>query len=330
MKMTSRERVLTALHLGQPDRVPWVESYIHDELASALLGRVVKAPASARIPPEILEVLPLDNISYNLKPPDLASKTFSAKQDFIGDGLIKTWDDFEKIKLPDPDDDRLYEPARDYIAKNRKDRAAVASLRCGVANAYLSAGIETFSYLLYDDPKLVEALLDLFTSWSARMMAHINELGFDMAIIAEDLGSKTGPLFSPKIVRELFLPRMRKVVNVLKIPWIYHSDGNIMSILDDLLTLGMKGIANIEPGAMDIEQLKRDYGGKICLMGNIDLHYTLTMGTPEETENEVRKRIETIGRGGGYILATSNGLANYCKPENVLAMKRTLEKYGTY
>jgi uroporphyrinogen decarboxylase len=199
-----------------------------------------------------------------------------------------------------------------------------------VANAYLSAGIETFSYLLYDDPKLVEALLDLFTSWSARMMAHINELGFDMAIIAEDLGSKTGPLFSPKIVRELFLPRMRKVVNVLKIPWIYHSDGNIMSILDDLLTLGMKGIANIEPSAMDIEQLKRDYGGKICLMGNIDLHYTLTMGTPEETENEVRKRIETIGRGGGYILATANGLANYCKPENVLAMKRALEKYGTY
>ena len=330
MGMTSRERVLTAMNLGQPDRVPWVESYIHDDLASAIVGRPVKAPGNARIAAEALEVLLLDNISYNLKPPDLAQKSYSAGQDFIGDGLIKSWDDFEKIKLPDPDDERLYAPAREYLRNNKKDRLAVASTRCGIANAYLSMGIESFSYALYDDRKLVEALLDLFTDWSRRVMVHLNDLGFDVAMIAEDLGGKSGPLFSPKVVRELFIPRMRKVVEALKLPWIWHSDGNILPILDDMLTLGMKVIANLEPSAMDVVQLKKDYGRRVCLMGSIDLHYTLTMKSPAEVEHEVKERIETLGAGGGYILASSNGLANYCKPENIVAMSRALEKYGTY
>jgi uroporphyrinogen decarboxylase len=191
-------------------------------------------------------------------------------------------------------------------------------------------GIESFSYALYDDRKLVEALLDLFTDWSRRVMVHLNDIGFDVAMIAEDLGGKSGPLFSPKVVRELFIPRMRKVVEALKLPWIWHSDGNILPILDDMLTLGMKVIANLEPSAMDVVQLKKDYGGRVCLMGSIDLHYTLTMKSPAEVEQEVKERIETLGRGGGYILASSNGLANYCKPENIVAMSRALEKYGTY
>ena len=111
---------------------------------------------------------------------------------------------------------------------------------------------------------------------------------------------------------------------------IYHSDGNLLPIFDDLLTLGMNGLANVEPNAMDIVELKKKYGRLICLMGNIDLHYTLTRGTPEETEAEVKKRIQELGPGGGYILATSNGLTAYCRPENVLAMSRALLKYGYY
>jgi uroporphyrinogen-III decarboxylase len=137
-------------------------------------------------------------------------------------------------------------------------------------------------------------------------------------------------MFSPKIFREHFLPRMKRVAEKIRIPWIYHSDGNLMPILDDLLTLGMNGLANIEPNAMDILELKKKYGTRICLVGNIDLHYTLTQGTPDETEAEVKKRIEEIGPGGGYILASSNSLTPYCKPENVLAMNRALLKYGFY
>jgi uroporphyrinogen-III decarboxylase len=92
----------------------------------------------------------------------------------------------------------------------------------------------------------------------------------------------------------------------------------------------MNGIANLEPNAMDIAEVKKRYGRRVCLMGNIDLHYTLTQGTPEETEKEVRRRIEDAGPGGGYILASANSLTAYCKPENILAMHQALLKYGNY
>ena len=328
--MTSRERVLTALKRGQPDRVPWTESYVHDELASAIVGRPVKAPPGTRIAPEVYDILPIDNITYNYRPADFAKRTFSAGQDYVGDGTIKTWDDLKNIKLPDPNDPKLLEPAYEYIKKHKGNRAAIANSRLGVANTYLSMGMTTFSYALYDDLKLVETLLDMFTDWCVRAMKNVNTLGFDSAILADDLAMKNAPLFSPQVVREVFLPRMRRVAEAIKIPWVYHSDGNLMPILDDLLSLGMNGIANIEPGAMDIVALKKNYGHRVCLIGNIDLHYTLTMGTPEETEKEVKERILTVGQGGGYILASSNGLTNYCKPENVKAMGQALEKYGYY
>jgi uroporphyrinogen decarboxylase len=338
--MTSRERVLTALNLGQPDRVPWVESTLHNRLAENLLQRsnfekaMVSMRFSApglRIPPEIRDVLALDNLNFSLAPPRFVKTQFYEGLDIIVDGLIKTEKDLEKVILPDPDSDSFYQSAKEVIAKYRgSDWALGVTTRMGISNAYLSMGMEHFSLMLYDNLSLVLKMLDIYADWAVKVVSRINELGFDFLIIAEDLAWKQGPLFSPKVIRELFLPRMKRVAEKIRIPWIYHSDGNLMPILDDLLTLGMNGLANIEPNAMDIGVLKKKYGHRICLMGNIDLHYTLTMGTPEETEAEVKKRIEEIGPGGGYILASSNSLAPYCKPENVLAMNRALLKYGFY
>ncbi len=338
--MTSRERVLTALNLRQPDRIPWVESTLHNLLAEKLLQRsnfekaMVSMRFSApglRIPPEIRDVLALDNLNFSLASPRFVKTQFYEGLDIIVDGLIKTEKDLEKMILPDPDSDSFYQSAKAVIAKYRgSDWALGVTTRMGISNAYLSMGMEHFSLMLYDKLPFVLKVLDIYADWAVKVVSRINELGFDFLIIAEDLAWKQGPLFSPKVIRELFLPRMKKVAERIRIPWIYHSDGNLMPILDDLLTLGMNGLANIEPNAMDIGLLKRNYGHRICLMGNIDLHYTLTRGTPEETEAEVKKRIEEIGPGGGYILASSNSLAPYCKPENVLAMNRALLQYGFY
>lgn len=338
--MTSRERVLAALAGKQPDRVPWVESSIHNLLVEKLLRRADFEKATvtqlftlpgARFSPAVFEVLAVDNMNFSIAPPRyVKSQTFEGL-DVIVDGLIKEEKDLEKIRLPDPDDDAFYQPARDFVARFRgSNRALAVTTRMGVSNTYLSMGIEHFSLQLYDRPEFVFRVVDLFVAWAEKVVARINELGFDFLIIPEDLAWKQGPIFSPKIFREHFLPRMRRVAEKIRIPWIYHSDGNLLPILDDLLTLGMNGLANIEPNAMDIAELKRRYGTRICLVGNIDLHYTLTRGTPEETEAEVKKRIREIGRGGGYILASANSLTPYCKPENVLAMHRALLKYGPY
>lgn len=342
--MTSRERVLTALKLGKPDRVPWVESSVHNALTEKLLGRgnfekaTVTQRFSApglRIPPEVLEVIALDNLTFSIAPPRFVKSRLYEGMDMISDGQIKTEADLEKAKLPDPRDESFYAPAREFIARCRNDRALSdkalgVTLRVGISNSYLSMGMEHFSLMLYDNPQFVLRVVDIFNDWCCQVAEKVSELGFDFMIVPEDLAWKSAPLFSPEVIRAFFLPRMRRFAERVGIPWIYHSDGNIMPIIEDLLSLGMNGLANIEPGAMDIGQLKRDYGHRVCLMGNIDLHYTLTRGTPEETEAEVRQRIEEIGPGGGYILASSNGLTSYCKPENVMAMNDALLQYGHY
>ena len=78
----------------------------------------------------------------------------------------------------------------------------------------------------------------------------------------------------------------------------------------------------------DIEQVKKEYGSRVCLIGNIDLSYTLVNGTIEEVKNEVRSRIEKIGYNGGYILSSANSITSYCKTENILAMRDALLEYG--
>ena len=125
-------------------------------------------------------------------------------------------------------------------------------------------------------------------------------------------------------------PNQMLVAKEIRKPWIFHSDGNLFPIIDGLVTLGMNGVHPVQPSAMDINKLKAQYGDRVCIVGNIDLDYTLTRGTPEETEAEVKDRIEKVGKGGGYMISSANSITDYCKVENVQAMARAVRKYGTY
>jgi uroporphyrinogen decarboxylase len=119
------------------------------------------------------------------------------------------------------------------------------------------------------------------------------------------------------------------VAQAVKLPWVYHSDGDLSLLMDDLLSLGMSGLNPIEPEAMDIEKVKAQYGSRVCLMGNVDVGM-LTDGTCHQVEERVQWLIRTIGKGGGYILASGNSIPDYCKVENVLAMRNAVIKYRDY
>ena len=80
---------------------------------------------------------------------------------------------------------------------------------------------------------------------------------------------------------------------------------------------------------MDIRAGKRRFGGRLCLIGNVDLN-TLGMGTPQEVADEVRGLIRDVAPGGGYIISSGNSLAGYLRPENVLAMREALRLNGGY
>lgn len=100
-----------------------------------------------------------------------------------------------------------------------------------------------------------------------------------------------------------------------------------MPLLDDMLTQGMDGIHPLEPGSMDPVALKKRYGNRIALVGNINID-TLTLGSPEDVRAEVRQRIAELAPNGGYLVSSSNSVAEYCRPENVRAMIDAVWEFG--
>jgi uroporphyrinogen decarboxylase len=103
----------------------------------------------------------------------------------------------------------------------------------------------------------------------------------------------------------------------------------MLPMMDIWLKLGQSGIHPIEPEAMDIRQLKKEYGSRVCLIGNVDVDL-LSTGTPEEIEKVVRELIRDIAPGGGYILSSGNSIPSYAKVQNVIAMGEALHEYGSY
>ncbi|KJS89378.1 MAG: hypothetical protein JL57_07690 [Desulfosporosinus sp. BICA1-9] len=328
-QMTPRERVLTALKLGQTDRVPWVESYIHPSLVNKILGREITPIKGARLSPEIHEKLCVDNITFDLRPPIYAQIEKHGDLEMVREPWLKGWEDLEKLKkwLPDPDDNTLYEGAKEFL-KHKGDYAALASIRLGISPVYNSMGYEDFVYALADEPEFVEAAINVYGGWCSKIIDRVNDMDFDFVFISEDIAFQNGPMVTPRVYEEYIFPHAKKIVDKIALPKIYHSDGDFMALMDYILQYNPAGIANLEPPVMDIFKLKESHGDKVCLMGNIDLHYTLTRGTPEETAAEVKEKLERVGKGGGYIIASANGLASYCKPENVMAMNDTILKYG--
>ena len=339
MEMSSRERVMAALNREEPDRIPFCELAVDRALAQKLMrweevpvetsASLVGNPYTVEESKGISSLLGLDNISYILRAPLYAHMEEGIDgRTFAGEGMIKTEADLSKVELPDPYQDELYAEAEEFV-KNKAEYAIAFVTRIGMFQAILGLGIQNFGLALYDSRGLVETLLDIYFDWMVVVAERICQIGFDFFMTTDDFAFKGGLLFSPDVFRELMVPRYRRVLEKVTIPWVLHSDGNIREAVDMLIDLGVAGIHPNEKGAMDITAMKRDYGDRLCLLGNVDLNI-LGRGTPEEVDREVRELIRDVGPGGGYILTSGNSMASYLKPECVLAMSRAVKKYGRY
>jgi uroporphyrinogen decarboxylase len=336
--LTGRERVAAALERRVPDRVPYCEESISRRFAERLMGwgepvavgeDLEENPFSIEEAKAVATALGMDNITYVLRAPVYAEKV--AGQDgtlFYGDGHIRTTADLSRVRLPDPDDDDLYAAAATF-ARSKGEFSAWFNTRVGIFSTMLSMGLEAFSVALYDDRPLVERLLDMYVEWTEVVADHACGLGFDVFISTDDLAFKTAPFFSPRVFHELVLPRFRRVARRLTLPWVMHSDGNIVPFLDDVVSVGIAAVHPMEKGAVDIRAVKRDYGDRLCVLGNVDMNL-LAIGTAEEVVRETYELVRDVAPGGGYILTSGNSLSSYCKVENVLAMSGAVRQWGNY
>jgi hypothetical protein len=355
--------VLIALKRGQPDQVPWVENDVEEEIQIALMdGRTDFTPG------EFCRTLGMDGFGYHFPtghraqagqamqtsgtreakeawykpgrvtfdfvPPWIADMGVDTQtgRTFVKQGLLTSRDSLRLFDefLPDPDHPARYDRVADWLARYREDFAVFARIRLGSASTFESMGLDVFSLMLYDDPDLVKEIHRRFSEWSARVVQHLNKMDFDFIWANDDHADNKAPWVNMEMYEEFMKPSQMIVANEIRKPWIFHSDGNLFPILDGLVTLGMSAVHPVQPAAMDINQLKARYGDRVCIVGNIDLDYTLPRGTPEETEAEVKDRIEKVGKGGGYIISSANSITDYCKVENVRAMSRAIRQYGKY
>jgi hypothetical protein len=136
-------------------------------------------------------------------------------------------------------------------------------------------------------------------------------------------------LISPKAFRQLVVGYHDRAHREISTPWILHTDGVITPIIEDILSMGIDAIHPIDPNCMDIRMFKRDYGDRVCIIGNVDIN-TLTMGSTDDVYQETRDLIRDLAPGYGYIVSAGNSIPEYVNSENVLAMSRAVRDFGAY
>ncbi len=200
---------------------------------------------------------------------------------------------------------------------------------------FASAGAAVTMETIAERPDLYERYLDAQLPHSFAFLQAQVQHGVDAVIGGEDWCGKSGPLISPRHYRRLVLPRLQKLTaecHRLGVPFIKHTDGNITRVEQELLVeSGIDAYQAIEPAAgMDIGDLKRRFGDRLTLMGNVDCAHLLTFGTPEQVAAETERVIRLAAPGGGFVLTSSNSIHGGVPVENYLAMLETARRCGNY
>lgn len=171
--------------------------------------------------------------------------------------------------------------------------------------------IYEFVYDLYEKPDEIKENLEKQLSGAIKWGDMQIEAGADCLVNCADLAFNNGPFISPEMCDEFVFPYMNRWVADLKskgIPSIWHTDGNIMPIMDRVLESGLSAIQCVDPVAgMDIVELKKSVHGKLALIGNINCA-DLQFGPVEKIDEEVKHIVEGCKGDGGFVLCGCNAI----------------------
>jgi uroporphyrinogen decarboxylase len=192
----------------------------------------------------------------------------------------------------------------------------------------LVRGWENMFFDMMDRPEWLHFLCRKFADFYCEDYTRAAEATggrIDLYLLLTDLGGQTGPLISLATFREFIAPYLKQMfdcIHGLGAKVLYHSCGQIRAFIPDLIVLGVDILNPIQPigAAMAPEGLKADFGDKLCFHGGIDTQGLLPRGSPAEIRKEVRRYCETLGRGGGYIVAPAHNFQPDVPPENILAV----------
>ena len=191
-------------------------------------------------------------------------------------------------------------------------------------------GFENFSLALFENYDLVKRINDSLGELILNMFQNMVTIPEVAALwYSDDIAFATGLIVSPETLDDLFFPWLSKIGNLAKEynkPFIYHSDGLLFDVMDKIISCGVTALHPIEPKAMDIADVKRRYGDKLALIGNIDVDL-LSRGSTEEVRNTVIHNIQAVGLDGGYCVGSGNSIPEYVNFNNYLTMIETAKNF---
>ena len=357
--MTPRERVLTAMRRQQPDRVPRrleyssfvastmavfrqktgavdPEEYFAYEIRNLSFRPTQRREGLARYLPKVIP----ENTAIDWEWGNLLQK---GHHDNISQVVhyalanAETAEDIAAYPMPD-----LLAPYRwQHVAPgvqqlHARDLAVMGFMSQTLFEA--AWGVRGFENLLMDfyiNPELVEALLDRLTEIRVRQAVLFAQAGVDVLRLGDDVGTERGMLISPAIFREWLKPRLARIIRAARevrpdILVFFHSDGDCREVIEDLIEIGVDILNPVQPECMDPAEIKALYGDRLAFWGTVGTQTTMPFGTPEEVRQVVRERIETVGAGGGLLLAPTHMLQAEVPWENILAFFSAVDEYGTY
>jgi uroporphyrinogen decarboxylase len=271
------------------------------------------------------------------------------------DGLYFDWVDFpieeatmealDRYDWPRPDppeyNAQLREQAR-YLYENT-DYALVGSAIIGggiFEQPARTMGLENFLMALVTEPKFADRIMEQITDiYIESCNNYLEQVGQYLQVFTywDDVSGQDGWLISPDIYRRMIKPKQRRLLEAIKSKTdahvYYHGCGAVYELIPDLIDLGFDIFNPVQVSArgMDTGRLKKEYGQDMVFWGGgIDTQHVLPFGTPEEVADEVKRRIDDLAPGGGFVFAAVHNIQPFVPPENVVSLFETALDYGTY
>ncbi len=201
-------------------------------------------------------------------------------------------------------------------------------------------GLESFLMALVKEPdfadRLMEKITDIYIESCANYLDLVGEY-IQVFTFWDDLCTQEGWMIRPDIYRGMIKPKQRRLVEAIKkktnAKLFYHSCGATRGLIPDLIEIGFDILNPVQVSAkgMDTKALKTEFGRDIVFWGGgVDTQRVLPFGKPPEVADEVRRRIDDLAPGGGFVFAPVHNIQAYVPPENVITAYDTALEFGRY
>lgn len=238
--------------------------------------------------------------------------------------------ELELVPRPDPNDPRRFEGMCDALAAERERYRVIA---CG--DMWERAGfMRGLHHLLLDvavRPDFVGGLLDILCDYIVATMENVKDFPSECIFLSDDYGMQRSLMISPGDWRKLVRPRFQRFVDASHRAGkaaMLHSCGAVTELVPQFIECGLDILHPIQPEAVDVFALKREYGGEITFCGGISTQNTLPYATPGQVKEEVRRVLDVMARNGGYILEPGITVQADVPPQNVVALVEARNEFG--